>query len=299
FRVISTLLLCATLVYGKDKKKQPPSLTDRYHALSCAVVQIASDSEEGSGFFINADGDLLTAAHVALSRLFSEPQPNNIQMAIVYIPHLKVLRNGHPPVALILPPLTQEDIQRAISDLVILRTGIKTTCFLTPNESNSEQVGQHVISIGYPVSAPSGALYEGFVSARYKHLLIPLAQVNNKPLYPTYDVIRVQMPITPGVSGAPVIADDNSVIGVVTEQPMIWFTDLNALIQVERAVTNNFSATASDLPRLLAELALTVKEYESPGAGLAVPASYLKAQAPRAMTPQTPLRKSPGFGSHQ
>src|SRR5205085_554159 len=113
--------------------------------------------------------------------LFSEPTPGQIQVDIDYRPGLSIVRSGQPPAHLVLPRLGQPDVVRAINDLVILRTGIKTSCFL-PMSTRKEKVGDHVISVGYPISAPTGALYEGFVSARYHHLPIPIAHVNGRPI---------------------------------------------------------------------------------------------------------------------
>src|ERR1039457_308172 len=77
------------------KKKPPPSLpTDlasRYSRMSCAVVQITHNTGAGTGFFISADGDVLTAAHVALDRKFSAPSPGQIRIDVDYKPGLRVI----------------------------------------------------------------------------------------------------------------------------------------------------------------------------------------------------------------
>jgi S1-C subfamily serine protease len=107
-----------------------------------------------------------------------------------------------------------------------------------------------------------------------------MATVNGIPIYPSYDVIRIQMPITPGASGGPVIADDGDVIGVVSENPTAWFSDLNALIEYGQRTNGGFNASESDLPKLVAKLAWVVQEFVTSGAGLAVPVSYLKQPEP-------------------
>ena len=177
---------------------------------------------------------------------------------------------------------------------MVLRTGLKTPCFLTISPHPSDAgIGQHVIAIGFPLSAPNAALYEGFISAQYRHLPIPVAVINGKPLFPTYDVLRIQMPITPGASGGPVISDDGDVIGVISENPTTWFNDLNALIEFGQRVNGGFNAVESDLPKLLAKLAWVVQEFVTSGAGLAVPTSYLRVQAQTAGPPETPKAKPP------
>jgi S1-C subfamily serine protease len=245
--------------------------------------------------FISADGDVLTAAHVALDRRFSAPVPGQIRIDVDYKPGLRI---GSPddrqPPATPLPRISEVDIQRAMSDLAILRTGIATSCFLKVSDKVSRPpVGSHVIAIGYPMTAPTGALYDGFISAEYRHLPIPIAVVENMPIFPNYDVMRVQMPITPGASGGPVIADDDTVVGIVVENPTVWFTDLNSLIEWGQTTNGGFNAPVSDLPKLVAKLAWVVQEFVTSGAGLAVPVSYLKVQGTKAETPVKPTASTP------
>jgi len=265
-----------------EKKIAPLTLTDRYERASCTVVQIFHDGGMGTGFFISADGDILTAAHVALNKAFSQDS-NGVRVEVDYKPGLRIVQRGQPPRPLVLPKLQGADVQRALTDLVILKSGLATPCYL-PLSTHPEdtRIGQHVIAIGFPISAPSGALYEGFISAKYPHLPVPMAVVNNTPILPNYDVIRIQMPITPGASGGPVIVDDGDVIGVVTENPTAWFNDLNSLIQYEQVQQGGFNAPQSDVPKMMAKLAWVVQQFVTSGAGLAVPVSYLRVSVPKA-----------------
>jgi hypothetical protein len=301
-RIVVLALLLAGITPAKKRPESPPglpSLADRYDKISCAVVQIIHNGGMGTGFFVSGDGDVLTASHVALDRVFGEPAPGQISLTIDYKSGLRIVRNGQPPQLLSLPKLQQSDVQQAMSDLAVLKTGFKTACYLPLSLHPSDtRIGQHVIAIGYPESAPTGALYEGFVSARYRHLQIPVATVNNKPLYPTYDVIRVQMPITPGASGGPIIVDDGDVIRVITENPTLWFNDLNNLIQFEQMRDGGFSAPVSDLGKMLAKLAWVVQQFVTSGAGLAVPVSYL-VQEKTAAQPPSPKATTPEPRSHR
>lgn len=263
----------------------PASPTARYTRLSCAVVQIANQNGIGTGFFINADGDVLTAAHVAMNYVVDDPQPNQFNVTMDYLPALTLRKNGQSPVPLRLPRITEQDIQNATADLALLRTGLTTDCFLRLGDPEHVTVGDHLISIGYPVSAPNGALYDGLLSARYQHLQIPITYtIRGHPVFPTYEVLRIQMPITPGASGSPVIADDDSVVAVVSEVPVNWFNDISSLINFEQMRTRNFTTgvRAGDALQTLGELAWIVREFESPGAGLAVPVSYLRRTQPAA-----------------
>jgi S1-C subfamily serine protease len=295
-RLLTAILALLAAANDSEGKTKPKPLSERYDKLSCAVVQITQDQGGGTGFFISADGDLVTAAHVAINRAFSEPEPGNLKIDVDYKPGLRIRRKGNGEAMALqrLPKLSRVDNKRAMSDLVILRTGIKTPCFLKiGHHAEDFAIGQHLIAIGYPESAPGGALYEGPVSARYKHLPLPFTIVNGKPLYPEYDVLRIQMPVTSGASGGPVIADDDDVIGIITENPGVWFNDLNNLIAYGQEVDGGFNAPVSDLSKMLAKLAWVVHEFVTSGAVLAVPVSYLEAQEPREPRQQRPHGQKP------
>jgi S1-C subfamily serine protease len=277
---ILVFIISVGICRADRKKSLSFSLVERFQRLSCAVVQITSDQGGGTGFFISPDGDIVTAAHVAVDRTFSEPEPGKIKLAADYKQGLRIHRHGGYSTDLNnLPKISDADNERALSDLFILRSGIKTPCFLRiGRETKDLSVGQHLIAMGYPESAPDGVLYEGILSATYRHLPIPIAVIDGKPLFPEYNVVRIQMPITPGVSGAPVIADDDDVIAVITENPAVWFGDLTGLIGYGQHVDGGFNAPVSDLPKMLAKLAWVVHDYVSSGAGLAVPISYLETK---------------------
>jgi hypothetical protein len=154
---------------------------------------------------------------------------------------------------------------------------MKTPCYLRLGSSDNLKIGHHLIAIGQPSSAPAIALYEGFLSSRYRHLPIPVGHIGTQPVYPVYEVLRVQMPITPGTSGSPVIADDDTVVGVISEVPVVWVQELSMLIQtMMRQGGSGILLSGFDTTKLLAQLAWIVQQFESPGAGIAVPISYLK-----------------------
>jgi hypothetical protein len=87
------------------------------------------------------------------------------------------------------------------------------------------------------------------------------------------------MPITPGASGAPLIADDDSVVGVVAEVPVAALDDLNKIMEayLSSAPSNGRVIIGGfDTNKVLAEVAYIVMEFESPGSGFAVHISYLR-----------------------
>jgi S1-C subfamily serine protease len=249
--------------------------------MACAVVQISEPSSAGTGVFINGAGDLLTAAHVVLDRSFSMDAANNLVTTVTFKMGLQYRREGTAAEPISVSKPTAEDAERATADLAILKTGKKTDCFIPLGNSDVLKVGQPLIAIGYPNLSPSGALYQGFVSSRSKHLPIPIGFVGSRPVYPEYEILRVQMPVTPGASGSPIIDDEDKIVGIISEVPVVWATDLSELIQtMMRQGGSGVVLSGFDTTLLLAKLAWIVQQFESPGAGLAVPISYLKPPAP-------------------
>jgi len=61
---------------------------------------------------------------------------------------------------------------------------------------------------------------------------------------------------------------------------MPWFNDITSLVRFEAPRFGVATGPNGDPLRVLAELAFLIREYESPGAGLAVPVSYLTGMVP-------------------
>jgi hypothetical protein len=68
------------------------------------------------------------------------------------------------------------------------------------------------------------------------------------------------------------------VIGVLTENPIFWSNDLNALNQLAEQQAGGSNPATSEPPKMLAQLAWVMKEFLTSGAGFAVPVSYLQGQ---------------------
>ena len=88
------ILFLAGIAFAKHPESAAQTLAERYDRLSCAVVQITFEGGTGTRFFINANADVLTAAHVALNRVFSEPAADQTKLDISYKPGLRIMRNG-------------------------------------------------------------------------------------------------------------------------------------------------------------------------------------------------------------
>ena len=244
-------------------------LTDRYNRLSCAVVHIQADGSSRTGAFIDGNGRVLTAAHVALDRTYTAKSGSaGFDETITIKKNEKITRSDGSVIDLPTQNFQQTDLDNATTDIAILNTGVKSNCFLKLDAdlSSKLQVGNHLIAIGFPGSVPTGVLYEGFLSARHSdmHVLGPVTNSPDKVVQKSYDVMRVQMPITSGASGSPLLADDDSVVGVIVEVPLIALPDVQRIIQAYLMSPQNGSVLIGgfNTNQALAEVAFMVQEYE-------------------------------------
>jgi S1-C subfamily serine protease len=266
------LSVCILVLNASAAPAAKRSLADRFASLSCAVVKIeSSDGTWGTGFFVSPTGDVLTAAHVATDRSFTT---QGINMS--FKPGIRLSHNGtalDPPK---LPPVSDDDAERAKVDLVVLKTGITSNCYLHIGNSDAARIGDNLLALAYPPSTPTVALYEGPLSARFKPN-VPLTDAS-VTVIPDYDVFRVQIPVAPGASGAPVIGGNDLVIGVVVNTPVDWPTDLTDLLHGHAV---DFQPFVRRLALAVVELTVVLQASASSGAGIAIPISNLtKWQAP-------------------
>jgi hypothetical protein len=257
------------------------------------VVSIRTDAGTiGTGTFINANGDVLTASHVVFNRFFTSSAERQPVTNIQALPNIYVYTSGLEPHHVMIAPTT-EDAQRAASDIAIIKTGIRASCYLKLGDPNSVPVGSHLIAMGYPSYGQNLTLYEGFLSSRLQRGQYPIGRVGEEPVYSHDEALRVQMPVSAGTSGAALITDTDSVIGVLTDLPMAWPDELQAAIErlkLAQVVQSSYPPGAPN-PVLAgqdltaARLALIFREFASPGTGLAVPVSYLETQTGSAHKP--------------
>jgi S1-C subfamily serine protease len=257
----------------------PYSLERRYQSLTCALVVIRSGDRLGTGFYISADGDVATASHVLGDRTF-EPAANGTMTIQLILPTTINVRNATG--SLDVPAVTsvQNDADQWSVDLAVLKTGKPAVCWVQIGGDKEVRPGQHVISLGFPgLAFGSLSLYTGIVSAKVKSDLVVGYTKEGSPLRGNNDLIRVQMPISPGISGAPVIDDNNRAIGVITTAGA-WGLDLESLTQAAHmGAFGQAPQNTMNLPSVVAHLAEIFHDYASPGYGDAVPLSYLKKQA--------------------
>jgi S1-C subfamily serine protease len=282
--------LCSPLGAQKAAKSTgavPKSeLRQRYESLVCAIVLIQTERGTGTGFFVNSQGDMVTAAHVISTKAFKVDQ-GQITFDVAVDQQISITPHGQPRVAL---PTAAVDVDKdeSSTDLAYIHTTVHPPCFISLGDAKRIKTGDHLLSIGFPgIDNGNPILYEGFLSGRFPHPPIPVASVNGQGVVPRYEVLKVQMPITPGASGSPVIDDSGDAVGVISESPIVWTQDLESITRVAGS-GSGVALSGFDVVKTLGQLAIVVREFESPGSGYAVPISGLKptrAAAPTASTP--------------
>jgi S1-C subfamily serine protease len=263
------------------------NLESRYKDLACALVVIQSGNHLGTGFYISSDGDVATASHVLGDRIFSV-DGQQLRIDIPLSMEI-VIRNSVEEFTIPSKASVESNADDWSADLALLKTGRRAPCWLKVGDDKLAKPGQHVVAMGFPgLAFGSLSLYTGIISARLKSDLIMGFTAQGQALRSTNEFLRVQMPISTGISGAPVIDDENQVIAVVTNAGA-WSPGLEALTRL--ANTNQLGMPVPqpntlNLPALVGQLAGLIHDYVSPGYGDAVPLSYLEKKAPQGT--QTP-----------
>ena len=284
-RKLACLILAALFCILGAGTATAQSLSDRYAGLRCAIVQIETANGAGTGFFVDGNGTIITAAHVVYVRTFNK-NGTTVTFDARPISKLKIHTMNGTTSDIEIPALNTAESKVSLADLATISSGLKPPCFLHTRSAQGIKVGAHVIAIGFPALSPSsGVLYDGFVSAFYQSMQVPVGNITgssntiNNPM----TMIRVQMPITRGASGSPLITDDGAVVGVISEIPLFWTQELTRLIQTysSNSAKSGITLNGFDMTKLLADLALTVSEFESPGAAFAIPIDYLRPSVPK------------------
>lgn len=276
------------------RHREPENLEQRFNDLQCSLVLIDAGPRAGTGFYISGDGDLVTASHVLGDRVFARTADRSISVsmtipATIHITNSKGERSEVPGSAV------EQNPDAWLSDVALIRTGIKTSCWLRQVDDRKAQTGEHLITIGFPgLSFKAVTLYTGIMSARLTTNL-PMVILDGEAIPPPNEFIRVQMPISTGLSGAPVIDDENKVLAVVTLaggwsqdlENMTMLLKMGVLQQLQTPPPgtpppqpNRVTITLNPLVET-AELAGLFHDYASPGYGDAVPLRYLKKQPPQ------------------
>ena len=251
-------------------------LRQRYESLVCAIVLIQTERGSGTGFFVNAQGDIVTAAHVISTKAFTVSPQGQIDFTVGVDQQMFITPHGQSRIQL---PASEVDVDKneSSTDLAFIHTNAHPPCFIPLGDAKKVETGDHLLSIGFPgIDNGNAILYEGFLSGRFPHPPIAMAVVNGVSIKPIYEVLKVQMPITPGASGSPLIDDSGKAVGVISESPMIWTQELENISRIAMGSRGSgVIISGFDTNKILGQLAVVVREFESPGAGYAVPISGL------------------------
>ena len=179
------------------------NLEQRFDDLKCALVLIERGQTIGTGFYISDDGDVATASHVLGDRTFSRNPNGSIQVNIAVPPEFFVTNNKGERIS-IPARLIDVNADSWLSDVARIKTGTKTSCRLQQVDDRQSRPGQHLITLGFPgLSFETLTLYTGIMSARLTTNLPSEFLDTGEAIKPPNEFIRVQMPISPGLSGAP------------------------------------------------------------------------------------------------
>lgn len=264
------------------------NLQQRFNDIKCSLVLIEAGNRLGTGFYISSDGEVATASHVLGDRTFSRNAEGKIVVAFS-IPTVFWATNSRNERAQFAAATVEQNPDAWLADVARIKTGVKPPCWLRQSDDRQSQPGEHLITMGFPgLSFQTLTIYSGIMSARLTTNFPTVILTTGEAVKPPNDFIRVQMPISAGLSGAPIVDDENRAIAVVTNAGG-WTQDLEHLMiafrggafQIPQAppdpkqppstLTFNLNSMA-----LTAELAGLFHDYASPGYGDAVSLRYLR-----------------------
>jgi hypothetical protein len=278
--------------------------SQRFEAAKCALVQIIREvpgggaSSYGTGFYISDDGDIVTASHVVGDRVWTDKEEGGVTVDLNAPDHFKVVENSGNTYNV---PQTAIETNREAwgSDLAHIATGRKVKCWLSVGDDKKVKPGDLVITLGYPgLAFGSLTMYQGIVSASNLTSNLPVGLTTNtkREVMPTNSYTRVQMPISGGLSGAPVLNEENQAIAVVTNAGL-WSETVDRLIgavdnhQIPMLLQPPFvpQRDTVNMTWVLGVLAKSFHQYSSPGYGDCVPLGYLKMQKEKKAETLLPL----------
>lgn len=144
------------------------------------LVNRDKPTSTGTGFYINQDGQMLTAAHVLRDCVTVEAQKDGATFPV------------------------KRRAESALLDLAVVDSGRPTTVSLPLRTGQTLVLGEAVTNVGFPLSgllATTPNLTRGNVSAR-------------AGLKGSMGLFQFSAPIQPGSSGGPVVSDGGELLGV-------------------------------------------------------------------------------------
>lgn len=247
FLVAFGMLLGLALAWGSFSATQPASLFDEgqvtsvFERASPAIVEIGVSQlfgqQNGSGFFVDAEGHIVTNAHIV-------DMEGDVRVT---------LHDGRRLEATVLGSSRADD-------LAILRVDPDLASDIEPLRlADSDRVlpGQLAIAIGSPYRNPN-SVSVGVVSGKGR------SQVSSTLMRPIPEMIQTDAALNPGNSGGPLLNSSGEAIGVVSAvqiDPRQFGT--GALLQ-----TGVGFAVSSNTVRQLLPSLLQPEEYKRPWIGI-------------------------------
>ncbi len=199
--------------------------------LKVQVIETGSSAKAtiGTGFFVNADGLMVTNYHVISERIH-EPRTTRVEV---------LNPDGRPTVA-------EGVAVDVVHDLAVLRTGLQSPGHFSLAPVTVPQ-GERLYSLGHP-SDLGLSIVEGTYNGNLKHTLYPKIHFTGS--------------INPGMSGGPTITEGGLVVGVnvstMGEQRSFLVPREEAARLVEKVLAPAFEPPAD----FLAEIARQLTEYQ-------------------------------------
>jgi S1-C subfamily serine protease len=180
--VISTALILFITAAFSDAEMTTSQIADNYSPSVVTIIALDENDQPlslGSGFFINANGDIATNHHVLAGCSKAIVKTKKGEMGTI----VEILNDD--------PEL----------DLLIASTSLKSTNPLPLSDSDAITVGEDIIAIGNPAGL-EGSVSKGIISG--------IRKVDE------FKFIQITAPISPGSSGGPVFNLAGKVIGIAT-----------------------------------------------------------------------------------
>ena len=257
----------------------PPAIAqttaDRYAKHSCAVVKItAADGTVGNGFFADANGLLVTSAQVIFQHSFFKTEAG-IGVDIRSKGPITLLSDDGRQTTVPSPPVDLHHADNATRDLAAIDTGLATPCFIPMASAAHLHVGDPVISIAFPPSALSSGLHLGFVATKDDEVsnMVGVIDGTLEAVLASRRLLRIQMPVTYGISGAPIIDDKGMAVGVAASTPLPWIEEYSQRIAAARDGSRTLTSVEfeNNMSAVLGELASIARQFTSSGVLVAVP----------------------------
>ncbi len=181
---------------------------EKFKRLRPSIVEVqVGERRSGTGFFVSADGYVLTALHVVGK---FEVQDN--RFVVTFLENIQVVLNDGRKLPAQGVPNPAED--SALHDIALLKVDIKNSSFLRLGSYKDVVVGEDAYFMGFPFDAPDVVAYRGMISAKFP---FQTGALKGKAI--VTDTLHVEAPIARGFSGAPLLRQsDDTVVGVVTNR---------------------------------------------------------------------------------